>query len=700
MLYCPICNATGKLTQQCEPRRLLEAETPRSGVSGALVIMSPTAIGALLALLTYVLPGLALVRREEWARAEPVELAAVASAGSVAWWAVGIWFIGFLRMPLSLFALGSLAGAGLFLLLARRTVLAGAFGAWRTSPGPALWALAFVVAVVGTRAVLALTRIAFSVGDMSAHAYMTELIVMHNGLPKTYRPFLPIGGFGSFPLGFHALAAVETLLTGIPTYRSTIHVLCFSLMALTFTLAALLRGLGVSRAGAALGAAGALMLARNPQFFEYSGTGPALLATALIFLVLRDGLRLGEACPPRFLARLGFLSAGTLLTHQLPVVSFLYVFPVAVALRLGGDRTAWMRLARNGIVSLAVAGSLATPFLTRIPHSVPPEARAWARMWFRTEAKGALLDQARVLQRLAVPGLSPLLGSQTWPFYVLVYLGALSAGLLGLGLAVRWLRQRGPATTLATALLGLNALMFTGAVTQTLPLWPSLYPTRIGIWLVPSLAIALAGLGSFALAHAGRRTLVAAGTVWLGLFAAEGLHLSAANRFGMFYYEPGTAEHALHIRIVANEAVGGAFWVATFNRENAPVDPDDLRAFAWIREHTPPGAVFATNYYDGGNLIPAVAHRGTINPHFNLAMFYQHELEEWRRHAPVDYIYVSSEEAPEYRRTYTAKALDQDPRVELVFRAGKARVYKLKQPQPLLAGSPFDFKKLSTSPGC
>jgi hypothetical protein len=99
--------------------------------------------------------------------------------------------------------------------------------------------------------------------------------------------------------------------------------------------------------------------------------------------------------------------------------------------------------------------------------------------------------------------------------------------------------------------------------------------------------------------------------------------------------------------------------------------------------------VFATNYGDGGNLIAAVAHRIVINPrdpantappvHFSLAPFYRRELEEWRRRTPIDYIYVSSEASPAYPRRYTAEALDRDPAIELAFRAGKARVYKVKQ---------------------
>ena len=640
----------------------------------------PSAIGVPLAVLAYVLPGLALVRREEWTRAEPVELAAVACAGSVAWWAVGLWFVGFVRLPLLTFALVSLVAAGLVLTLPRRQAVAVAFAAWRQYPAPALWGFAFVIAVIGTRAIYAFTRLACSVGDMSAHAYIAELIIMRNGLPKTYEPFLPIGNFGSFPPGFHALAAVETLLGGVPTYRSTIHVLCFSLAALTFALAALLRSVGVSRAGAALGAVGALVLARNPQFFEQWGGGPMLLGTALVFVVLRDGLRLSRPWSFGFLARLGLLSAGTLLTHPLPVTSFLYVFPVAAALRIGRDRVAWVRLAGNGAVVLAFASALAVPFLGRAPRSISPDVAVWARTWLRKEANKALVPQVQALRALGAGGPSGRIGPYTWPFYVITYLGLLPAVLLVLGLAVHWRRQRGPATVLATALLGVHFILFTGGLSGVLPLWPSLMPTRIGIWLAPALAVALAGLGSLAAAYLRRRTLCAAGILWLGLFAVEGHHLSA-YRFGIAYYESAKAGRRSGAVILANEAVGGAFWVATFSRDNAVLTPDDLRAFAWIREYTPPDSVFATNYGDGGNLISAVAHRPVINPHFENHMFYQCELEAWHQRTPIDYIYVSSEVSPAYPRTYTAEALDRDPSVELAFRAGEARVYMVKRPR-------------------
>jgi hypothetical protein len=206
-----------------------------------------------------------------------------------------------------------------------------------------------------------------------------------------------------------------------------------------------------------------------------------------------------------------------------------------------------------------------------------------------------------------------------------------------------------------------------------------LYPTRIGIWLAPALAIALAGLASLASAYVPRRILVIAGILWMGLFAVEGIRLSD-TQFGTAYYESAKAGRTSAAAIVANEALAGPFWIASFSRDNSVLTPDDLRAFAWVRANTPPRAVFATNYGDGGNLISAVAHRTVIDPHFNLAAFYARELEAWRRRTRIDYIYVSSEGSPAFPRRYTPEALDRDPAVDLAFRTGEARVYKVKRP--------------------
>jgi hypothetical protein len=224
----------------------------------------------------------------------------------------------------------------------------------------------------------------------------------------------------------------------------------------------------------------------------------------------------------------------------------------------------------------------------------------------------------------------------------------------------------------------MHALLFAGGLGEFLPLWPSLYPTRIGIWLAIPLGVAIAGLASAAprLPH---RAWVAAGLAWLAAFGVEGWRMSRAGPFGTFFYEAAKSGRAPVAALVANEAVGGAFWVATLCRDNAVLTADDLAAFAWIRDRTPPAAVFATNYGDGGNLITAVAHRKVLEPHYYW-FFYADQYEAWRRSARIDYIFVGSEQSPAWLATYTyhAATLDRDPGVELMFRAGNARVYRVK----------------------
>jgi hypothetical protein len=630
----------------------------------------PALLGAPLTALLFVVPGLVLVRRSEWQRAEPFEIGAVACAGSIAWWAVGIWLVDLTRLPLTAFAALSLLSALAILAGWRRSQIAAAWRVWRTERWAAA-TLLLVAVVIISRVALGWTRLGFSVGDMTAHAYMAELIVLRDGLPATYDPLVAVGGFGSFPPGFHALAAIETLLTGTPTYRSTIHVLSFSLIALTLSVAALVRSLGVGRTLAPLSAVGALALARNPQFFAQWGGGPTLLAAALVMIVFRDALALRERQDAAFLARLAFLSAATVLVHQLPVASFLYAFPVAAVVVAGRHRRAWAALVRNGAIVAAGSALLVIPFALRAPLSIPPGVRAWAREWFQGETGRAVALQERLVGAAES-------GVATWPFFLVVYLGVLPTLLLFAGLALRWVRQRDAGSRVALALVAAHAVMFAGAMTEALPLWPSLYPTRIGIWLAPALAIALAGIGRW-LADAVRpRALAAAAVAWLCAVAVEGWQLSSP-RFGTAFYEAARERGGSPASIVLNEAALGAFWITTYALDNAVLTRSDVQAMRWVRANVDTSAVFATNFADGGPMLPAIAHRRVLSPHFNLDFYHADTLAALRRARPT-HVYVGAAESPAYPTHLRSDSLDRDPALELVHVAGNARVYRYRAP--------------------
>ena len=630
------------------------------------------ALGLLATVAVLILPGAALVRKREWERADPIELAGASAALSAASWAVAFWVLKLAPMSFRLFGLGILA-ASAAALVARRRSLALCLASWRGAPRPAVLSALFVAGILVARFAFASRHLGFSGGDMTAHAALTELIVMADGFPRTQEPLLPVAQFGQVAPGFHAVSALVTLLSGVPAYRSTILVMCAAAAALTFSLYALLRGLDVAAWPAAAGAGGALLVARNPQFFMQWGGAPMLLALALAFFFLRDALRLGERCGAAFLARTGLLAAGILLTHPLPAVSAAYVLAAAAAVRVLMGKGTVGRFAVQAAAAFALALALSLPFLFVNSLSVPPRLELWAHGWFREEARRAVDLQRRLFHSPRAAA-----GASTWPFYLVVFLGVLPTVLLFAGLARRWWKDRGEATLVATAILGVCLLLFAGGLGEFLPFWPALYPTRTSAWLAVPLAAALAALAE-PLARLRRAAVALVALDLAAAFAWEGWQLRHLE-FGTAFYEEARAGRASLLSIAAHEMSGGAFWIATRACDNAALTGDDLAAFAWIRKETPESAVFANNPGDGGGLLPAQAHRMIRDPHLFVWPPGEAGMAAWGAQAAIAYVYAGARPSPAWPRRFRAEELSRDAGVEEVFRSGQARVFRIRDP--------------------
>jgi hypothetical protein len=629
------------------------------------------ASGVLATLAVLVLPGAALVRRQEWERADPIGLAAACAALSAASWAVAFWAVKLAPVSFRLFGLGILTASGAALVVRRRT-LALSLAAWRRAPRPALLSLLFVAGILALRFAFAWRHLGFSGGDMTAHAALAELIVVTDGFPGTQEPLLPVAQFGQVAPGFHAVSALVSLLSGVPAYRSTILVMCAAAAALTFSLYALLRGLEVAAWPAAAGAGGALLLARNPQFFMQWGGAPMLLALAVAFFLVRDALLLGERCGAFVVARIGLLAAGTFLTHPLAAVGGAYVLVAAGGVLVLAGKGTVGRFAVQAAAALGLALLLSLPFLSVNALSVPPRLALWAHGWFREETRRAVDLERRLFHAPRAAA-----GTSTWPFYLVVFLGVLPTALLFAGLLKRWWKDRGQATLVGTAILGVCLLLFAGGLGEFLPFWPALYPTRTSAWLAVPLAVALAALAEpFARL---RRAAVALVTLDLAAaFVWEGWQLRHLE-FGTAFYEEARAGRASMFTIAAHEMSGGAFWIATRACDNAALTGDDVAAFAWVRRETAGSAVFANNPGDGGGLLPAAAHRKICDPHFYW-FFDEAEMAAWRSRTGVDYVYVGARPSPAWPARYAAPRLEADPAVEEVFRSGPARVFRIKDP--------------------
>jgi hypothetical protein len=628
-------------------------------------------MGRFLAVALFFFPGALFVRRQEWERAEPIEICGVAMACSAAFWAVSFWALRWLPIPLTTFA-GVAVGISVCAFALRRGRRAPhAAGGGRLFRRAFFGPLLFVALVFLLRFIFPFTRLAYSGGDMTAHATMAEEIVLADGFPRTQEPLQPISRFGEISPGFHVISALVSLFGSIPTYRSTTWVLCIAIGAATFTMYALLRGFALPEGAAAAGAAGALFFARNPQFFLQWGGAPSVLAAAVAFLLLRDLLLISRREGFGSLLRAALLAAGVVVTHVLPAISFAWLAAPILAIRALSDRENAFLMIRNvgGVVALSVL--LALPFLWQAPKSATPAAVAWAHDWIRAETQSAVLLQDRFA---LFRGREATAAS--WPFYLVTYLGAFPALVLLFGLS-RAGRRRSPALWVSITCLAVNAFLFAGALGEFLPGWPALYPTRIGLWLAIPLSVAFAEI-ALVLRGLSASLRVAVACLFAILFGVEGWRLSA-TRFGTAFYETAKKGAGSILAVPLHEAVGGAFWITTFSRDNSAVTADDLAAFDWIRANTQPTAVFANNPGDGGPLIPAAAHRKILEPHYYW-FFDQPEMETWRARTAVDYAYVGAEPAPPWGRKWTPEQLDKDPRVALAARLGRARVYRVLEP--------------------
>ncbi|HMF07738.1 MAG TPA: hypothetical protein VKJ00_01305, partial [Thermoanaerobaculia bacterium] len=625
-------------------------------------------MGTLAALLLFLLPGLLLVRREEWARGEPIELAGVAFAGSAAIWSVGFWALRFLPFSWKAAGLVAVPLVAAFVLVRHGAVRAAA-AAWRRNRWSSLGQAIFLGAVCALRLFFAVTHVGYSGGDMTAHAAMAEEIVLADGFPQTQEPLLPIARFGAVAPGFHALAALDSLWSGAPTYRSTIYILCLALAGMSFALYALLRALSFSPLAAAAASAGALFLPRNPQFFEQWGGAPSILAAMIGLLLLRDLLAFGKDADLGLALRAGVLAAGVVTVHVLPAVGLLAIGPCLVLLPKARDGATWRRGLRDALVAGATALVLVLPFLLIGLKTPVPGMASWTREWFAAETRGA----AHLAARFA-PWLGPRPGAALWPFFLISYLGALPALALALGLPFSVLGPRRKAGAAALLILGVEALLFAAALTEALPGWPALYPTRIGLWLVVPLGIVAAELVTRA-AHAPRSIAGSALFLFAAAFAAEGVRLSAV-RFGTAFYGEARDGRVSVGALLVNEAAGGAFWVATFCSDVAAVTREDIAALVWAGAHTPPDAVFANNPGDGGALLPALAHRKILEPHYYW-FFDRDEFTAWRARTQAGYVFVGARPAPAWGRQWTGEMLDRDARYRLVARFGEARVYQI-----------------------
>ncbi|HYN90001.1 MAG TPA: DUF6541 family protein [Ardenticatenaceae bacterium] len=435
------------------------------------------------------------------------------------------------------------------------------------------------------------------------HTMVVEMFQQQSGLPRTYRPFLPIDEF-SYHFGFHALAAVLAQTSQHPAPETVLfwgQVVNVAVLPGLFLLARRL----ARTTWAGLWALAVPLLALLPAYFTTWGRYTQLLGLAVLPIALDAALDWLQAPGGwRDRSQLGRLAVAALLGAGLVVIHYRVLVYYAVFLGLYLLLT-WLVRSREEAGAIAQTGRLVLLALAVVVVSAP-----W--LWRISREVVAPLAGAGLLQGTeeynAIPQAFLDIDITPWLFR-----------MAGLGLAIAFVIRPRPTLLLAlwVGLLALIANATRVADTENTVLNGLLRvtalisdPTRFGIrppWLINNESLVI--------------------SYWLPAALATGLGWGMVTE-GLTRRLPRVPK-ALVATVVAGLLLAaglyGAWWrVDVINQETILATEEDVEAAQWVIETTPARAKFLINSTlwqgttyrgsDGGYWLPVLTHRETTLP--------------------------------------------------------------------------------------
>ncbi len=582
--------------------RTQSAYTFREGLGDLARLAGPGAalLPGLLAVL--VVPGWALDallasnRREDpWVRG------ATMAALSVAFWALVALWAGTLGVNAGGTAawaiLGLLVAAAVWRTARRGRQAAARVAHWRASSVDLAMAVVLVGAAAG-RALNVRGLVAPAWVDSVHHTVITRLIVENGGVPASYLPYMPVDNL-HYHFGFHATAAALTAFTRLDPARAVL-VAGQALSALAplaaYALAAWLTRRRWAGVGAALVTAS---LSYLPAYYASWGRYTHLAGLVMLPAACIAAERSLRAGGRRYLPVAILLAAGLGLTHYRALLLYVLAWPILIGGRLLAGRVSWGRLSRMAGRAVAVAAAallIIAPWVGRLVARVLPALGSIYGGWQATE--------------LSTNTLSTGLVTAYWGKELLI--------AAGLGLAVGLARRR-------WRLVGLAAwvgIWFLAANLRLLGLHD--------VWLLDNEAVLI--------------SLWLPVSVLCGSLAAEAVALLRGD--GLRRWRAGVPVVATVVLVLA----GTWNHLDLVNPATVLVTEDDVAAYAWVRENTPPEALFLINGRtwlgdlvvgsDGGYWLPMLADRRTTLP----CVLYHHGTPEYRE--SITGLVRAVEEAP------------------------------------------------------
>lgn len=538
----------------------------------------------------FFVPGLLLFFLTEKKLMEPLTLSVTTS---LAYWIVGAWWIKDV-IGLTTFFYATLAMTVIILILL----------SYYSREKQKLSISKQEIAVLGLFLLIAGLRlypmtqmiVAPGPGDSSEHAYPTRLIIENNGIPKSYRPLLPIDYFGSYPAGFHTISALISLVKpDIALYRATFFVSSITYVLIQLALFVFLSrffSLWISFLSSFFG----LFFTTYPQLIYHWGGNPTALSFyfGIVGVYLLYELHIAAKWWQWGITAMILVSA--LLTHANPAMTIFYAYmPLFFFYHLQKNTKQTLK---NTTYLMLLAFILLAPYLLNFEMGLSENELAELKQ--KPTDHAVWMNGIGTLNYLLyVP--FQLIGYTSIPFVII--------SALGIFLVPRHLWKY-----VGLFLVG-EAIILYNALAGILPLTVSLMPDRMTLIALIPLSICVASLFS----KLSRKVVSCIISI---LFITGYFVYGSSDNFAFSTSPYNTDRTGMTVngivKIAFFQAFAGPAHLFVFGmKEDSWVTEADLEAFRWIEKNTPQDALFF-NMPGTGVWIPALAYREVVLPHVPL----------------------------------------------------------------------------------
>jgi len=532
--------------------------------------------GIVLTALFFLFPGTLLtLRKDFFPRLLLTEKIPVCIALSLAYWIIGFWFLKFFRFPLHYVLFSShVLSIGTFIAILYRTRRFVITHAHNIRANIIILGWFLLLAVPG---MLALTgTVAPSGADMSMHAYLSKIIYLADGFPKTMEPIVPIRHFTSYPVGFPVLIADMMLLNKLPVYTNALWLSVFTYWFFAVCIYTLIRS-KFPPFISAITTVAVTWVSLTPNDFIEWGANPTILSLDFLLISIVFFFHLKQRGSLFFLFACAYCAV---LIHYILPVGLGYISLLCLpflwrnmASRLHHNRTAFLRIT-------AACAMLTVPFLFHIlenPVSISQNAETYVKGLQMQE----ILEWSGNPSSVTPEAIRFLIGTLGAPIIVLYLISLFITGIFRPHLLLRY-----GVWTIGILILIMNARLW------WIPFSSLLYPKRMVLLLEIPIALSLAGGISYSMDSL--RTYFTP----VNRYILTGLTLLLI----VYAYYPHAENHLQRFIRSGNLRV---------------VTQQDLDAMQWLSGHTKPSDIILNNYEDAGLWIPAITNRQITLYHTN-----------------------------------------------------------------------------------